>query len=114
MNKDNIEEVINDIREAEARADDIVRESYQQGKDIVLSAEAEADRQKKDTLESCKQDRRLALQRADEEAAKKREVILKKGEKAAGDLIAAKKDQIEEQADRLVEILLEKYIKTDK
>ena len=96
-----IEDVLKDIREAEKLADDLEKQAYQDGKNAVLSAEAEAQRQLALTKESVKD--------ANDLAAERRKVILKKGEEAASELAEQKNSVIEETADKLVEILLEKY-----
>ncbi len=104
-----IEDVLKDIREAEKLADDLEKQAYQDGKNAVLSAEAEAQRQLALTKESVKADRKKALKDANDLAAERRKVILKKGEEAASELAEQKNSVIEETADKLVEILLEKY-----
>ena len=45
-----IDEVLKDIREAEAKAEQIAQDAYAEGKQIVLQAELDAQKQKKATL----------------------------------------------------------------
>lgn len=42
-----IDEVLKDIREAEAKAEQIAQDAYAEGKQIVLQAELDAQKQKK-------------------------------------------------------------------
>ncbi len=107
-----IDEVLKDIREAEAKAEQIAQDAYAEGKQIVLQAELDAQKQKKATLLECKDDQRNALAAAEKRANIKREEILKKGQKVADKLIEDKNSDIEEQADKLVEVLIAKYCGT--
>lgn len=104
-----IDEVLNEIRQAEARADEIQKEAYQQGKDIVLNAEIEAERQRKMTLSECKADQKSAVAQAEAKAKEEREVILKKGAKAAEKLIEDNNSLIEECANKVLAMLIDKY-----
>lgn len=104
-----IDDVLKDIREAESKADEMQQEAFDKGKQIVLQAERDAQKQKKATLSECKDDQRKALAAAESRAEDKRNEILEKGQKAAEQLIEDKNSEISEQADRLVEILLAKY-----
>lgn len=104
-----IDEVLNEIRNAESRADEMQKEAYKQGKEIVLSAELEAERQKKLTFAECKADQRAALAAAEARARDNREVILKRGRESAETLIENNNSAIEECADKIVAMLLEKY-----
>lgn len=105
-----IDDVLKDIREAEAEAEQIQQDAYAEGKQIILQAELDAQKQKKATLSECKDDQRAALASAEKRANVKREEILKKGQKAAQKLIEDKNSDIEEQADKLVEVLIAKYV----
>lgn len=106
-----IDEILSEIREAELRADAIQQDAYQQAKEIVLQAELEAEKQKKDTLKSCKEDQRKAIATAEEKAKERRSRILKKGEQQAEDMEEEYSARIEEVADKVVDILIEKYCK---
>ncbi|MCM1394393.1 MAG: hypothetical protein NC179_05825, partial [[Eubacterium] siraeum] len=86
------------------------KNAYQRGKNIVLKAEADAEAEKKATIGECKQDRANILQSARERAAEKTDEILKKGAEDAEYFIEEKKPAVEECADKVVEILLAKYI----
>jgi V/A-type H+-transporting ATPase subunit G/H len=104
-----IEEVLVEIREAEEKADAMVKDANAEGKQIVLQAEADADKQKKLTVSGCKDDTKKALQKAEKQAADKRDAILKKGQEQANSLIEDKHAEIESQSDKIVEMLLAKY-----
>ena len=104
-----IEEVLVGIREAEEKADAMVKDANAEGKQIVLQAEADADKQKKLTVSGCKDDTKKALQKAEKQAADKRDAILKKGQEQANRLIEDKHAEIESQSDKIVEMLLAKY-----
>lgn len=104
-----IEEVLNDIRQAEEKADAMIKNANAEGKQIVLQAEADAEKQKKITVTECKEDQRKAIQKAEEQARVKREHILKKGQEAADNLVDDKHAEIEAQSDKIVEMILAKY-----
>lgn len=104
-----IEEVLVEIREAEEKADAMVKDANAEGKQIVLQAEADADKQKKLMVSGCKDDTKKALQKAEKQAADKRDAILKKGQEQANRLIEDKHAEIESQSDKIVEMLLAKY-----
>ena len=72
-----IDDVLKDIREAEDKADEIIRLANQKGKEIVAKAETDAQAQKRATLKECKDDRKKALELANEQARKKREAALR-------------------------------------
>lgn len=104
-----IEEVLKEIKEAEANAEEARKEAIARGKQIVLDAEAEAERQKKLTAEQCKADMKAAVAAAEEQAAVRRAAILEEGEKSAAALAASKKKQIEKAADELLAAFVKKY-----
>ena len=104
-----IEEVLKDIRVAEEKADDMIKQANADGKQIVLQAEADAEKQKKLTVLGCKEDQRNAVQKAEGQAAEKRAAILKKGQAEAERLIDDKHAEIEAKSDALVEAILLKY-----
>ena len=104
-----VEEVLTEIRKAEEKVDAMLKDANAQGKQIVLQAEADAEKQKKLTVSGCKDDQRKAVQKAEKQAADKRESILKKGQDEADRLIDDKHAEIEAQSDKIVEMLLAKY-----
>lgn len=104
-----IDEVLKDIREAELKAEEMQKDAYQKGKDIVLQAEIDAENQKKETLKECKQDQKKAVAVAEKNAQDRRNAILKKGQKAAEELIENHNSTVEEISDRIVEMLVNKY-----
>jgi len=104
-----VDEIIKEIKLAEDKADEIQKNAYQQGKDIVLNAENEVDKLKKATIFECKQNQKKALADAEGQAAIKREQILKKGAEDADKLIDDKNAAVEEKADEIVKLLLDKY-----
>ena len=109
MENSMIDSVLKDICEAEELADRMIKDSYQKGKDIVLGAEAEADRQKKETVTSCKEDMKKALRDAQQLAGERRAAILKKGAEAAEELAEQKNSRIEEAAEQVLDAILKKY-----
>ena len=104
-----VEEVLVEIRKAEEQVDEMLKNANAEGKQIVLQAEADAEQQKKLTVSSCKEDARKAVQKAEKQAADKRENILKRGQEEADRLIEDKHADIEAQSDKIVEMLLAKY-----
>ena len=104
-----IDDILKDIRDAEDKADEIIRDANQNGKDIVAKAESDAGAQKRATLKECKEDRKTANDKATSNALLKREEILKKGKAAADDVVEQKKADVEKASDELVKELLGKY-----
>ena len=104
-----IEEVLKDIKAAEEKADAMIKDANAAGKQIVLQAEADAEKQKKQMVSGCKEDQRAAAQKAEKQAADKRAAILKKGQAEAEGLIEDKHAEIEEKSDKIVESILAKY-----
>ncbi|MCQ2408999.1 MAG: hypothetical protein MJ068_00485 [Clostridia bacterium] len=104
-----IDEIISEIRAAEEKADQMQKDAYQEGKDIVLQAELEAESIKKNTVLECKEAQKAAAAAAEAKAASKRNDILKKGEQAAKQLIDDKSSAVEQQADSIVQLILDKY-----
>lgn len=104
-----IDEILKDIKDAEAKAEQLQKDAYAKGKEIVFNAELEAEKQKKSTVKECKADVKRAAEEAESAAALKRAAILRDGEKRAAELIAAKKNEVEKEADKVVGMLLSKY-----
>lgn len=104
-----IEEVIKDIKAAEAQADEIVKEANAKGKRIVLDAEIEAEKQKKTSLQESKADLRAAVSTAEGEAAKERKKIIAEGEKQAAEFSQSKESEIDAKATEILDVLLDKY-----
>lgn len=104
-----IDDILKDIRDAEDKADEIIRDANQKGKDIVAKSESDAGAQKRATLKECKEDRKTATDKATSNALLKREEILKKGKAAADDVVEQKKADVEKASDELVKELLGKY-----
>ena len=109
-----IDDVLKEIREAEAQADEIVSEAQNKAKQIVQQAEIDAEKQKKATVLQCRDDRRVALDKAEASAQKRREDILKKGQKSADELVANHNLAASEKADELSRLLVEKYCGEEK
>ena len=97
-----IDDVLKEIREAEAKADEIVQQ-----------AEIDDEKQKKATVLQCRDDRRVALDKAEKEAQKKRDEILKKGQKSADELVNEHNLVASEKANELAASLVEKYCGTN-
>ena len=108
-----IEDVLKEIREAEQRAEQLQKEAYQRGKELVLNAEAEAERQRKDTVRECKEDRKAALQRARVTSGDKAQAAFKKSVEQVANMTEDKSPEIEKAASKVVELLIEKYIVAD-
>ncbi len=107
-----IDDVLKEIREAEASADEIVQEAQNEAKRIVQQAEIDAEKQKKATVLQCRDDRRVALDKAETAAQKKRAEILKKGQKTADELVNNHNLVANEKANELAASLVEKYCGT--
>lgn len=108
-----IDDVLKEIREAEASADEIVQEAQNKAKQIVQQAEIDAEKQKKATVLQCRDDRRVALDKAEKEAQNKREEILKKGQKSADELVNNHNLVASGKANELAASLVEKYCGTN-
>lgn len=109
-----IDDVLKEIREAEAKADEIVRDAQNKAKQIAQEAEIAAEKQKKATVAGCRDDRRIALDKAEASAQKRREDIFKKGQKSADELVANHNLAASEKADELSRLLVEKYCGAEK
>lgn len=104
-----IESVLRDIRAAEETAAQMEKDSYNEGKRIVLDAENEANEQLKNTVAECKKDRKAAIAAAEKRALENRNEILRRGNEQAEKLAEQKNSAIEENADKLVSMILKKY-----
>lgn len=104
-----IESVLKDVREAESRAEQLQKDAYQRGKEIVLKAEAEAEAQKKATVKECKADRQRELADARAAADDKAQSIIRRGAEEAEAFEEARNSSVEDFADRIVAMLFEKY-----
>ena len=105
-----IDSVLKDVREAEQKAERLQKDAYQRGKDIVLKAEADAEAKKKATERECKEERKAALANARNASLDRAQVIFKKGTQKAADLTAKKTPAAEDAANKVVAMLLDKYI----
>lgn len=106
-----IEEVLNEIKSAEERASEMQSKAFQEGKKIVLDAELKAEKEKKETVLQCKADFRRAVAEAEKSAEARCNDIIKSGEISAEKFVESKKEIIDEKANELLGILLDKYIK---
>lgn len=104
-----IEEVLNEIKVAEERADELQKQAFQDGKQLVLNAELEAEKQRKDTVAGCKSDLRNAQSAAEAKAAVLRKEILAEGEKTATEFTKSKEKDIQGKSDEILDLLLKKY-----
>lgn len=104
-----IDEVLREIKNCEENADQLQKDAYQKGKQIVLDAENAAEKQKKDMISECKQDIKNAQLKAEEEVQENRRKILLEGEKKAKQLIKDKNADMYEMSEKIVKKLLEKY-----
>lgn len=104
-----VEEILVEIRKAEDKVEGMLKDANAEGKQIVLRAEADAEKQKKITVTECKDDQRKAVQRAEKQAEEKRAAILKKGQEAADRMVDDKHAEIEAQSDKIVEMIIAKY-----
>lgn len=103
-----IEEILREIADAEALAEEKRKDAFQKGKGIVLAAEARADRMKREAVEQCKADGKAAIAAAEEQARARRAVVLAEGEEAAA-LVASKKEQAEQAAEEILAAFVGKY-----
>lgn len=108
-----IDSVLKDVRDAEEKAEIMQKQAYQHGKEIVLKAEAEAEAQKKSAVKECKEERAHILQEARRRAEERTQAILADGGKRAEEMAGEKNSAVEDCADRVVDILIQKYIPTD-
>ncbi len=106
-----IEEVLKEIKSAEETASEMQSKAFQEGKQIVLDAELKAEKERKETVLQCKADFRRAIAEAEETANARRTKIIENGEISAKEYVESKSAKIDEKADELVGVLLDKYIK---
>jgi len=106
-----IDEIIKEIKDMEAKADDMQKEAYQKAKEIVLKAELDAEELKKKTIKECKASQKQAVAKAETDAQEKRDVILKKGKNEALILQEEKSKLANKKVDDIVKALLDKYCK---
>lgn len=106
-----IDSVLKDIRDAEEQAENMQRQAYQRGKDMILQAEAEATAQKRTTVAECKEERKSALQKARDAADERTQNMLKKGESDAEYFVQEMQGSLDGFADTVVKAVLDKYIK---
>ncbi len=85
--------------------------AFQEGKRIVLDAELKAEKEKKETVLQCKADFRRAVAEAEKNAEAKRAEIIESGENSAVEYVESRKEKVDETANELIGILLDKYIK---
>lgn len=104
-----IDEIIKEIKEIEAKSDDMQKEAYQKAKEIVLKAEQEAEDLKKQTVKDCKESQKQAISKAEIDASKARDTILKKGKNDALILQEEKSKLANEKVEGIVQILIDKY-----
>lgn len=104
-----IEAAIKEIRDAEFTAEQMQKEAYQKGKQLVLDAEAEADKQKRMTMQECKEQRKAAYAEARKTAEERTQAILNKGEEDADALIEQTKPAVLDAANKVVAALIAKY-----
>lgn len=104
-----IEEVISEIKIAEAESESKLKDAYAEGKQIVLDAELKAEEQKKSTALACKADLRAAVAEAEKRADKEHGRLAADGEKAANDFAAKKDKEIDGKAEEILNLLLKKY-----
>ena len=104
-----IETAIKEIREAELKAEQMQKDAYRQGKQIVLDAEADAEKQKKLTMQECKEQRNAALDEARRKADERSAQILAKGEEEAAKLIEDTQAAADSAAEGVVAALLAAY-----
>lgn len=104
-----IDEIIKEIKDIEAKSDDMQKEAYQKAKEIVLKAEQEAEDLKKQTVKDCKESQKQAISKAEIDASKARDTILKKGKNDALILQEEKSKLANEKVEGIVQILIDKY-----
>lgn len=104
-----IEKIISEVNLAEERAKDIVNKAIAKSKAMVVNAEDEAEKMKKDTAQYIKDAMREAVAQAQAKADAFREEILQKGAQEAQRLVDERNKKIDEAADFLLQKLLEKY-----
>lgn len=104
-----IDDVLKEIREAEAQADEIVSEAQNKAKQIVQQAEIDAEKQKKPLFCNAATTDASRLTKRKQTAQKKRDEILKKGQKSADELAMDHNLAASEKASELCNALVEKY-----
>lgn len=104
-----IEEILKEIADAEALAEEKRKDAFAKGKGIVLEAEARADKMKREALEQCKVESKAAIAAAEESARARRAAILAEGEEAAAALVGAKQAEAEKVADDILAAFVGKY-----
>lgn len=104
-----IDDVIKDVRSGEEKAESMIEEARQRGKDIVLAAQADADKRRADAKLAAKQLRQQYQLETAQRAAERREALMRRGELAAKELTDSKNSAVEEAADAVVQALAQSY-----
>lgn len=84
-----LEQIISEIKEAEAKADEMIGSALDEAKAIYLSAESEAEKIRKDAVARVKEERKKVVEFAEKEANDEYAAILSLGKKKSEELIAS-------------------------
>lgn len=104
-----IQEVINNITDAENEAEDMLRIASQQAKDIKLRAEYECELIRKRASESVKEATKLRSTNAEVAAKKKTEQIFKDGNREIADFVEKCSKNTDEAVKVVTRRLIAKY-----
>ncbi len=104
-----IENTINSIIEAEARADAIEKEAMDKARDMIKTAQEVADKIKLDTDNNVKASIKSKRAEWDNIANANAQVIIDDAKSKAEELIKENEDKINQIVDEVVDIVIKKY-----
>lgn len=105
-----IETVLKEVRDAENKAEQMQKDAYQRGKELVLNAEVEAETQRKSTVRECKEERTAALDEARRNAERKSQAYIKKGADSAAAMEIDRRAEVEACANKVAAMFIAKYV----
>ncbi len=106
-----IEEVVASIKNAEEQADTMIKDALQEGKKLVFDAEAQKEKDRKETALECKAEFSVAFAVAEKDAENTRATILEDSKRQSEKLREDKKEEINALSEKLVKDLLNRYVK---
>lgn len=105
-----IEDVISSITEAEAKAEDIQREAFEQAKVIVLQAEKESTRMRADTVSEYREEKKKKLAEAKAVADSAAEKVVEAGKEKVEAFGKEAEKAISSAAEFIAKELTNKYV----
>lgn len=105
-----IEEIIVSIRDAEKRADGIIKDAAEQARNVQIKAEEQAENIKKESAEKTKKNAALMASNAEVAAAAKSNQKMSLGAKGAKKIYDSALENVPEAAEFIARRFVEKYV----